>query len=154
MSHGKASGLPELLRRPSGCRVSRDTGVENSAPVVREDEKHVEDLKANRWDSEEIDRHHCRHVVVEERSPGLRQPSTTVATHVLSDAGFTHVDTQPEWLAVDTWSTPQRVLAVHPSDKGPNVCRNGLVGPCGRAATSTPRTSGNPCDARQQRYPA
>jgi hypothetical protein len=55
----------------------------------------------------------------------LRRPSTTVATYVLSDAGFTHVDTQLVQLAVDTWRTPQRVLAVHPSDTGPNVCRNG-----------------------------
>src|SRR5262245_63056205 len=54
--------------------------------------------------------------------------------HVLSDAGFTHVDTQLEQLAVDTWSTPQRVLSVHPSDKRPNVCRNGWS-----AHTAAPR---------------
>lgn len=48
-------GLPHLMSRPFCSRMSRDGEVNNSPALVRQHEKHVEDLKTNRLYGKEID---------------------------------------------------------------------------------------------------
>jgi hypothetical protein len=46
--------LPELLSRPLGGRVCRDSEMNNPTSMVCQNQKHVKDLKPNRRHSKEV----------------------------------------------------------------------------------------------------
>ena len=85
-------GLPELVRRPFCGRVGGDAEVENASAVVRQHQKHVKNLKADRRHREEVDRNHARHVIFQEGSPGLRRWSPA-ADQVFAHTRFTDLNT-------------------------------------------------------------
>src|ERR1700731_391121 len=100
------------LRRPAN--VSK-IEMKDAATVLRQHQEHIEDLVPNRWNCEEIDRHQCLEMVVEEGTPSLRG-RLAEPDHVLADAGLSDVDAEFEEFTVDTRRTPQRVFAAHGPD--------------------------------------
>ena len=48
-------GLAKLLGCPFRSRMSRHAEVENASPVVRQHQKHVQDLEPDRWHREKVD---------------------------------------------------------------------------------------------------
>jgi hypothetical protein len=63
--------LPELLSRPFRSRMRRDSEMQNSAAVMRQHQKYVQDLKPNCWYRKEVNRYEILDVIVEEGFPGL-----------------------------------------------------------------------------------
>jgi hypothetical protein len=47
-------GLAKLLGRPLCSRMSRYAEVENASPIVRQHQKHVQDLEPDRWHGEKV----------------------------------------------------------------------------------------------------
>ena len=77
--------------------------------LMRQHQKHVQDLEPDRRHDEEIDRHQCFQVIIEERPPGLRGRRST-PDHVLADARLADVDAELEQFAVNVRSAPERIL--------------------------------------------
>jgi hypothetical protein len=48
-----------------------DREVHHAPPLMRQHQKHVQDLEPDRRHDEEIDRHQRFQVIIEERPPGL-----------------------------------------------------------------------------------
>ena len=102
VSHGKASRSGWAVH--SGVGVGGDAEMQNSPPVVSQNQEHVQDLKPNRWNGEEVDRDHSLQVILQEDSPGLRR--WLPADHVFADAGLTDIDAEFERLAMDARRAP------------------------------------------------
>ena len=81
-------GFAHLLRSPLRRRMSCDCEMHDSSALVRQHQKHVQDLEPDGRHGEEVDRHHALQVIVEERPPGLRGRISS-PNHVLAHAGFT-----------------------------------------------------------------
>src|SRR4030088_328307 len=104
--------LPELLSSPLGSRVCGHSEMQNSAAVMREHQKHVQDLKPDGRHGEEVERHDALQVIVEERPPGLGRRSS-VADHVFTNTGFADLDAELEQLAMNAWSPPEWIFTAH-----------------------------------------
>jgi len=48
-----------------------DGKVQDAPALVRQHQKHIQDLEPDRWHDQEIHRHHRFQVIVQERPPGL-----------------------------------------------------------------------------------
>src|SRR6516225_2962639 len=118
----KGERLSKLLGGPLRCGVGGYIEMHDTSPVVSQYQEHVQDLKPDRWNSEEVDRHHGLDVILKEGAPSLGG-RPTMTRHVLADAGLTDVNTELEKLAVNARCTPKRVLAAHSADQFPNVFR-------------------------------
>src|ERR1019366_8403037 len=108
--------LPQLLPRPLCGRVGGHIEVKNTATVMGQYQKYVEDLEADSGHSEEIDGDQLRGVILQECAPSLRRRLATVH-HVFAYAGFSDIDTEFEQLAVNAGCTPTRILAAHSADE-------------------------------------
>jgi len=64
--------LHQLSGGPLGGRMGRHVEVEDAAPIMGKHQKHIQDLKADRGDGEEVDRHQRLDVALEEYAPRLR----------------------------------------------------------------------------------
>jgi len=60
----KRKRLPQLLRGPLRGRMSRYVKVHHPTPLMRQHQKHVQHLEADRGHGEEIDRDQCLGVVI------------------------------------------------------------------------------------------
>jgi hypothetical protein len=69
--------------------------MHNAPAIMRQHQKHIQDLEPDRRHSEEVDGHHTLHVIVEERPPGLRRRSPA-ADDVFTYAGLADLDTEFE----------------------------------------------------------
>ena len=74
--------------------------MQDAPALVRQHQKHVQDLEPNCRHDEEIDRHHRFQVIVQERPPGLRG-WLAAAHHILIDARLADVDAEFEQFAVN-----------------------------------------------------
>jgi len=110
--------------------------MQNAPPVVRQHQKHVQDLEPDREHRKEVDRNHGLHVGVQEGPQGLGgRPAA--AHQVLAHAG---VDTKLKQFAMNARSTPQWVLAAHGANQRAHLPEVRSAGPAYRGGPSTPRT--------------
>jgi hypothetical protein len=61
----------ELMSSPLSCRMCGHCEVNNATPLVRQHQKHVQDLKPNGRHSEEVYGNEALEMILQERSPGL-----------------------------------------------------------------------------------
>src|SRR5260370_26104802 len=112
----KGKGLPKLLRGPLGRRMGGDVEMDDPSSIVSQNQEHVQDLKPDRRHREEVDRHHCLDVILQEGPPRLRRRLPT-AYDVLADAGLADIDAEFEQFSVDAGRAPERILAAHLSNQ-------------------------------------
>jgi hypothetical protein len=94
----KRKGFPQLLSCPPCGRVRGHIEVKNTATVMGQYQKHVEDMKSNSWYREEIDRDQLLGMILQEWR-FLR------AHDVFADAAFADVDAKFEQFTVDAGCT-------------------------------------------------
>src|SRR5215472_8754454 len=92
---GKGKGLPQLLDYPFRGWVRGHIEVENAAPVMGQNEKHVKNLEADRGDGEKIDGDQLLDMILEEGAPSLRR-RLIAAHHVFADTALSYVDAEFE----------------------------------------------------------
>ena len=74
--------------------------MDDPPSVVRQNQKHVQDLKPDRRHSEEVHRHHGLDVILQESPPVLRW-RTPPTSDVLAHAGLADIDAEFEQFAMD-----------------------------------------------------
>ncbi len=88
--------------------------MEDTPPVMTDDEEAVENTKGDRWDREEVHRCDRLAVIPQEGQPALRRLGISWCTlHPPGDGSLRDLEAQHEKFAVDAGSTPGRVLAHH-----------------------------------------
>src|SRR5215471_6616851 len=112
----KRKRLPQLLRGPLRGRVSGYVKVHHPTPLMRQHQKYVQHLEADRGHAEEIDRDQRLGVVIEEGAPSLRRRSA-LPDHVFGHTGLADGDAQFEQLTMDVGRAPERVVAAHLPDQ-------------------------------------
>ena len=113
-------GFAELLRGPLRSGMSGYGKVENPAAVVRQHQKHIQDLESNGRHRKEVHRNHGLNVIFEESQPSLRW-WLAEADHILADARLADGDAKLEQFAVNSRCTPERVVAAHRTYQGSDV---------------------------------
>ena len=103
--------------------MRRDCEMQDPPAIMRQHQKHVQDLKPDRRHGEEVDRHHTLQVIVEESPPGLGRRCSP-PNHVLAHAGFADRDAEFEQFSVDPWSTPERIVSAHRTNQLANLLRH------------------------------
>jgi len=68
---GKGKGLSQLLCGPLRGRVGSHIEVQNAAPVMSQNQKHVKNTEADRGHGEEIDGDQLLGMILQEVAPGL-----------------------------------------------------------------------------------
>ena len=124
-------GLDNLLSRPFCCRVRSDVEVRNSATLVAENKKRVEDAKCRCGNSEEVDSHNVANVIGQEGPPPLRG-WLGMPDSVEVDGGISHVVAEQRQLGLDARRSPKGILARHAPDQlaylGINLRATGFPG--------------------------
>ena len=110
---GKGEGLSELLGRPNRRRTLHDIEMQHPAAMMRKDQEDVEHLKVDGGDGEEIDGNHVGKVVAKESFPVVGRATAAAWDHIVGDGSLRYGDAELEQLAVNSWSTPQRISAIH-----------------------------------------
>src|SRR5260370_36887325 len=108
-----------------------DVEMHDPPAVVSQNQEHVQDLKPNRWHSEEVDRHHGLDVILQEGAPVLRRRLPT-AYDVLAHAGLADIYAEFKQFAVDAGRAPKRILAAHLPNQLANLFRYRLGARVGR----------------------
>lgn len=93
--------FPELLSRPFGSRMRRDSEMHNPPTLVGQYQKHIQDLEPDRRHGEEIDGYKALDMVLEESPPRLGRRLAT-ADQVFAHARFADIDAELQQLAMDT----------------------------------------------------
>src|SRR5216683_613801 len=119
----KRKCFAQLLCRPFRRGMRGDIKMDYPAPVMRQHQKHVQHLEADRRHGEEVDGHQVLDVIVQEGTPGLRG-RLALPQHVLGHAGLTDLDAQFEQFPVDMGCAPQLVFTAHPADQIADLARN------------------------------
>ena len=63
--------LPGVDEPPTPLLDVLSRQVNNAPPLMRQHQKHIQDLKVNRGDREKVNGNQALEVVLQERSPGL-----------------------------------------------------------------------------------
>jgi len=90
--------------------------MENAPTVMRQHQKHVKHLEANRRHGKEIDGDQLLGMILQEGAPGLRW-RLAATHHVFAHAALPNVDAELEQFTVDAWCAPRWVFAAHPADQ-------------------------------------
>jgi hypothetical protein len=98
--------------------------VEYRAPVMRQHQKHVQQLEADGRYGKQVHRHQVLEVISQEGTPALRR-RLAVPHHVIGHAGLTDLDAQFEQFPMDVGRTPQQVFAAHFADQIADLAGNG-----------------------------
>lgn len=106
------AGLQQLACRPDGRAMLGDIEVQDSSPIVAQNDQHKQDLEGRRWDREEIQRNRLLGMILMEGLPRKRRWVTTL-DHVLRDSGLGNFDPELEQLAVNPRRAPERIRAAH-----------------------------------------
>jgi hypothetical protein len=75
--------------------MSRDVEVQYSPPLMGHHQEYVENLEANCWHGEKVDRDNLLDVVVEKCPPGLAW-RLSLSDHIFAGARLTNVNTELE----------------------------------------------------------
>jgi len=103
--------LDDLLGGPLGTGVFSDVEMKKTAPVVGQNEKDIQDTEGCRGHGEEVDGRRVAHVIVEERTPGLRWRLARLGRHEAGNASLADVDAEFEQFTM-TLGAPQSGLAL------------------------------------------
>src|SRR5450432_4296023 len=108
--------LRYLTCNPFGRRIFCDVDPDEVSKVESENDEGIEQVEADRWNSEQVHGGNVRRVVTQEGPPSLagRRPSFD---HVLGDAGLRDFKPELEQFAVDAWRAPKRIFDAHPPDQ-------------------------------------
>src|ERR1035438_6984961 len=87
--------IAKLLGGPFRSRMSRDVEVQYPPPLMGEHQEYVQNLEADGWHGEEVDRDKLLDVVVEKCPPGLAG-RLSLPDHILADASLADVNTELE----------------------------------------------------------
>ncbi len=101
--------LDNLLRGPFGGGIRRYVEVNDPAMGMAQDDKHVQHTKLNRRHHKEIHSNHVRHMILDERSPGLRWWFRPVSTQEARYGPLRHHNSKFKQLAVNLGCTPKRI---------------------------------------------
>ena len=82
--------LPQLLSRPLRTRVGGHIEVQDSAPVMGQHQKHIENLETKGRHGKEIDGDQLLQVILQEGAPSLRR-RFAAAQHVFAHAALRQV---------------------------------------------------------------
>src|SRR4051794_4439310 len=124
--------MAQLLHGPLRCGMSRDAKLENAPPVVCQHQEHVEHLKPERRHGEKVDGNHALHMVVQEGSPRLGR-RLAPPYHVFGDGRLGNLDPEFEQFAMNTRSTPPRIVTTDHSNQITDFLRHS-----GTAALAAP----------------
>src|ERR1035437_5730102 len=116
-------GLAYLLSSPLRRWMRRDCEMHNASAIMRQHQKHVQDLEPDRRHGEEVDRHQILQVIVEESPPGLGRRFSP-PNYVLAHAGFADLEAEFEQFSVDPRSTPERIVSAHRTNQLANFLRH------------------------------
>jgi hypothetical protein len=75
--------------------MSRNVEVQYSPPLMGQHQEHVQNLEADGWHGEEVDRNKLLEVVVEKSPPGLAG-RLSLADHIFADASLADVNAEFE----------------------------------------------------------
>ena len=87
--------VAQLLAGPLGGRVRGHVEVKNTATIMSQHQKHVEDPESDCVHREEIDGDELREVVVQESASGLRR-WLAAARHIFADTALADIDAELE----------------------------------------------------------
>ena len=108
---------------------------------MRQDNKHVEHLKGERGDAEEIDRRHAAEVIAKESLPVLGRGPPGTRDHVFGDGALGDGQAKFEQFTVDSGSAPERIGATHFADQADRVRGDGFPTDSAGAAFPSPEES-------------
>jgi hypothetical protein len=112
--------LAQLVSRPLGVRMCRDSEVNYTTTLVRQHEKHIEDLKPNRRHGEEVYRYKAVDMILEESAPGLAR-RLAISHKVFAHARFANVDAELQQFAMNARRAPARIVFAHASNEIANL---------------------------------
>jgi hypothetical protein len=110
--------FPELLNHSLAGRVLGHVAMNDTSPVMRNDEEAVENTEGERWHGEEV---HCRNgfaVVAQIGSPPLcRLGSLRRFPHPTQHRSLRNLESEHFQFTVNLWCTPCGVLGNHAKDE-------------------------------------
>src|SRR5215213_2454828 len=83
---------------------------------MRQHQKHIQDLKANRRHDEEVYRYQALDVIIQEGPPPLGRWFPT-AHQILAYAGFADIDAKFQQLPMNARGSPDGIFTAHCSDQ-------------------------------------
>ena len=92
---GERKGLTRLLSCPLRGRVGGNVEVQDTTPVMGQDQENVKNLKTDRGHGEEIDGDQLLGMILKECPPALRGRFVT-SQHVFADTALSDVDAEFE----------------------------------------------------------
>ena len=119
---GFREGFPQLLHDPRGSRMASDMEMQDSPPLVLDDEKAVQDLKRQGGHGEEVHRHNGFSMIGQEGPPAFA--GIAVAPNALKIAGygaFGNVEAELPQFAVNFRRSPVHILRRHPPNESPQL---------------------------------
>jgi hypothetical protein len=115
--------MKQLLRSPFCGGMRRNIGMNNAAPLVRKNDKDLENAEGDCLDSEEIGRDKLLGVIFQERAPYLRG-RFWMPDHVLSNSRLGDTDSQFEQFAVNSRSASEQIVFAHGADELTDILGN------------------------------
>src|SRR5271169_5082549 len=109
--------LGQLSRDPFSRWVCRDVNPDKISAVQSDNDKCIQQVKANARDNEQVHGSNVRRIVPQKRAPALTWRPTSL-DHILGDARLRDFKPEFEQFAVDARCSPKWVLDTHPPDQG------------------------------------
>jgi len=97
--------------------------VQDAAPVMGQQQKHIENLETNGRHGKEVDGDQLLGMILQEGAPSLRRRFAG-AHHVFAHAALRDSDSKLEQLPVDAGCAPTRILAAHSADEISDLAGN------------------------------
>ena len=111
-------GLAQLLDHPCTCRMFGDIELQNSSPIMGDDEEAVQYAEGKRRHDEEIHRGDHFAMVAEECSPSLcRLRISGRSSHPAQHRTLRDIETKHLELAMNPWRSPSPVFGNHAEDE-------------------------------------
>ena len=110
--------LAQLLTHPGAGRMSGHVEVQNTPPIMRDDEEAVENAEGERWHGEEVHRGDGFAMIAQKRRPSLcRFGVSRRFAHPAQDGSLGDVEAEHLQFAVNAGRTPGRILGDHAEDQ-------------------------------------
>jgi hypothetical protein len=119
--------LAQLLDNPSACRVFGDIAVQDSPPIMRNDEEAVQNAESECRNGEEV---HCGNrltmVAQERRPPFCRLGIARRFSHPAQHGSLGNIEAEHFQLSVNARRAPGRILGDHTEDEFPQFPTDAL----------------------------
>ena len=117
-------GVAQLLSRPLRRGMRSDVEVNNSPPVVRKEDQHVEQAEGDGRNDKEVNGNDLCGMILQERFPALLGCLRRFPRHVPLHGGLGNTHPQFQEFAMNPRRSPERILACHRSDEVDVCLRN------------------------------